>query len=326
MAIRCDEVRALLGPAGAPAPLSDDRAEQVAEHLDQCPDCSEQLSRRIGEAVEGVPVERGPSIQEVRRLARLDRRQSFFLRFAAAAAALLAVLGTGWAMLRDQPPPTTAHSKSPPVAVIDEAIPDPLKIADLSEADRRLIRSESVLILYLQFCLSCINEPNEDDKAEFLIRSLLIFREVRGTMKTRYAATPMPDVETVTLEALRTAVQTLRASPLPSVTLLPSKINAFRFPKEGEWQVDHMLGAKQWRFTLATLPSTLNFTYLKEALGADDALMTRIEDTLWRGEYVKIPKKIDEKDATLVPKVKEAVLPLLTPRQQKIYRKIMETP
>jgi hypothetical protein len=54
--------------------------------------------------------------------------------------------------------------------------------------------------------------------------------------------------------------------------------------------------------------------------------MTRIEDTLWRGEYVQLPKKIDEKDRTVAPKVRDAVLPLLSPRQQKILRKILETP
>jgi len=320
MAIGCNDVRNLLAPSGAAAPLSDERADEVAAHLDQCGECDRELSRRLGDAVEALPVVKRPSLDDVRRLAW--RRQTFVLRAAAAAAALLVVLGTGWALLRP-PPPTVARVLPPPV---EEVLPEPIKFSDLSERDRRLIQTESILTLYLQFCLSCINNPNELDKSEFLIRSLLIFREVRGTVQERYAATPIPSVESVTLEALSTAVQTLRSSPLPSVTLLPSRITGFRFTPAGEWQVDHILGTKTWRFTLATLPPALSFTYLKKSLGANDALMSRLEDVLWRGEYVQLPKKIDEKDPTLVPKVREAVLPLLSPRQQKLYRKIMETP
>jgi len=320
MSIGCGDVRNLLSPTGDAAPLSDERAEEVAAHLDQCGECDLALSRQLGEAVEALPVEKRPSLDGVRRIAW--RRQTFVLRAAAAAAALLVVLGTGWALL--SPPPSRVAQLPPPP--IELPIPEPIRFAELAESDRRLIQSESVLTLYLQFCLTCINDPNEADRAEFLIRALLIFREVRGTLKSRYAATPIPDVETVTLEALRTAVQTLRSSPLPSVPLLPSKINAFRFTPNGQWQVDHLLGKTPFRFTLDPLPHRLNFTYLQKSLGADDALMSRIEDKLWRGEYVKLPKKIDEKDPTLLPKVQEAVLPLLSPRQQKIYRKIMETP
>jgi len=320
MAIGCSDVRTLLAPSGAAAPLSDEQAEEVAAHLDQCGDCDRELSRRLGEAVDALPVAGRPSLDQVRRIAW--RRQAFVLRAAAAAAAFLVILGTGWALMR--PPPANVAKVTPPP--VEEPIPEPIRFADLPERDRRLIQSESVLTLYLQFCLSCINTPTQEDKTEFLIRSLLIFREVRGTVQARYAATPLPAVEAVTLEALSSAVQTLRASPLPSVKLLPSKITAFRFTPAGEWQVDHVLGGKNWRFTLATLPHTLNFTYLKKSLGADDALMSRIEDILWRGEYVNLPKKIDEKDPTVAAKVKEAVLPLLSPRQQKVLRKIMETP
>lgn len=321
MAIGCNDVRNLLAPSGAAAPLSDERAEEVAAHLDQCGDCDRELSRQLGEAVEALPVVKRPSLDEVRRIAW--RRQTFVVRAAAAAAALLVVLGTAWAILRP-PPPTVA--KGLPPRPVEEVLPEPVKFSDLSERDRRLIQTESILTLYLQFCLSCINNPNPEDKSEFLIRSLLIFREVRGTVQARYAATPIPSVESVTLEALSTAVQTLRASPLASVKLLPSKITGFRFTPAGEWQVDHILGTQTWRFTLATLPHALNFTYLKKSLGADDALMSRLEDVLWRGEYVQLPKKIDEKDPTLLPKVKEAVLLLLSPRQQRIYRKILESP
>lgn len=320
MAIGCGDVRNYLAPKGAPPPLSDQQAEEVAEHLDQCAECDREFSRRIGETVDALPVDGRPSLAEVRRLAW--RRQTFVLRTAAAAAALLVILGTGWALMRP-PPPNVAQLPKPPV---EQPIPEPIKFADLPEIDRRLIQSESVLALYLQFCLSCINTPTELDRTEFLIRTLLIFREVRGTMKTRLEATPMPSVETVTLEALRTAVQTLRASPLPSVKLLPTQITAFRFTPAGEWQVDHVLGGKNWRFTLAMMPHTLNFTYLKKSLGADDALISRIEDVLWRGEFVNLPKKISEKDPTVASRVKETVLPLLSPRQQKIYRKFMETP
>lgn len=320
MAIGCSDVRNLLAPSGDAAPLSDERAEEVAAHLDRCAECDRDLSRRLGEALETLPVDRRPSLDEVRRIAW--RRQTFVLRAAAAAAALLVILGTGWALMRP-PPPIVARVLPPPV---EETPLEPIKFSELSERDRRVVQTESVLILYLQFCLSCINTPTQDDKTEFLIRSLLIFREVRETVRARYDASPMPPVDLVTLEALRTAVQTLRASPVPSIKLLPSKINAFRFLPTGEWQVDHVLGTQNWRFTLATLPHTLDFTYLKKSLGADDALMTRIEDTLWRGEYVQLPKKIDEKDRTVAPKVRDAVLPLLSPRQQKILRKILETP
>jgi hypothetical protein len=320
MAIGCSDVRNFLTPSGGSPPLSDERAEEVADHVDQCAECDRELRRRIGEVVDDLAVDGRPSLAEVRRIAR--RQQSFVLRAAAAAAAILALLGTGWALLRDQPR-NLAQLPPPPV---EEPIPELVRFAELPESDRRLIQSESVLSLYLQFCLSCINNPTEEDKNEFLIRSLLIFREVRGTLKIRYAATPIPEVETVTREALSTAVQTLRSSPLPSVKLLPSRINGFRFTPAGEWQVDHLLGSTPFRFTLAQLPHSLNFTYLKKALGADDALMSRIEDVLWSGEYVNLPKKIYEKDQTVLPRVKEAVLPLLSPRQQKIYRKLMETP
>src|SRR5262245_48297299 len=101
MAIGCSDVRNLFSPSGGSASLSEQRAEEVAEHLDRCAECDEAFSRRIGEAIEALPVARAPSLDGVRRLAW--RRQTFVLRTAAAAAALLVILGTGWALLR--PPP-----------------------------------------------------------------------------------------------------------------------------------------------------------------------------------------------------------------------------
>jgi hypothetical protein len=51
--------------------------------------------------------------------------------------------------------------------------------------------------------------------------------------------------------------------------------------------------------------------------------MGRIEETLWFDTYVNLPKRMEDRDPTLAPKALEAVLPLLSPRQQKIYRKIV---
>src|SRR5688572_12184863 len=155
MAIPCGEVRELLASPGGSAPLSDERAEQVAEHLDQCAECDRQLSRTLGDAMDALPVAGKPSLSEVRRLAR--KRQSFVLQSAAAAAALFALLGTGWALLRDRPVPTPARPVVVVTPPVELPIPDPPKLADFSEADRRLIESEGVLTLYMQFCLTCIN-------------------------------------------------------------------------------------------------------------------------------------------------------------------------
>jgi hypothetical protein len=322
MALRCEEVRELMAPTGAQLPLSDERAGLVAEHLDQCGDCDLQLSRRVGEIVNALPVSGSPSLSAVRRRVRDDRRQSTFLRSAAAAAALLVILGTGWALLRGTPasPPRVANRP------VDEPIPDPPKLAELREIDRNLVQSEGVLALYLQFSLSCLNNPTDEDKREFLIRALLVLREVRGAMRGQYerGGTPPPDVDTVTRNGLSEALRTMRASPLPSVKLLPAKINAFKFEDPQHWRVDHLLGTTGFRLTLAQEPSYLNFSYLKLALGADDALLSRIEDALWFDVCVNLPKRQLDKDPTIAPRALEIVLPLLSPRQQKIYRKLIE--
>jgi hypothetical protein len=320
MILRCEEVREFLAPAGAPLPLSEERAGQVAEHLDQCGDCDRLLSRQVALIVNALPASGRPSIFDVRRLARNERRQSMFLRSAAAAAALLAVLGTGWALLRGRPadPPRVANRQ------VEEPIPDPPRLADLGESERNLIQSEGVIALYLQFCLSCLNSPTEEDKREFLIRALLVLREVRGSMRSRYekAGTPPPDVDAVTRDGLSESLQTMRSSPLPSVKLLPARITAFKFENPQRWRVDHLLGTTGFRLTLDQEPSFLNFAYLKAALGADEALLGRIEDALWFGDCVNLPKRQLDKDPSIVPQALEAVLPLLSPRQRKIYRKI----
>lgn len=312
MAIRCDDVRNLLA-----LPPSDTRAEEIAEHLDQCGECDRQLSGRIGEALDRLPVGAGPSLFEVRRLAR--NRQSFFLKIAAAAAAVMVLIGTAWAVLRDPAP-------APRVAERPAPIPDPPKLEELREIDRNLIRSEGVLALYLQFCLSCLNRPTDEDKGEFLIRAMLVFREVRGAMKARYEQVPMPDAATVTRDGLAAALRTMRSSPLPSVKLLPAKITGFKFESGDKWSVNHLLGSTPFRLTLGTLPAYLSFTYVQKALGADDALMGRIEDVLWTGEFVNLPKRLEDRDPTVSPQVLKAVLPLLSPRQQKIYRQIAGAP
>jgi hypothetical protein len=328
MALRCEEVRELMAPTGAPLPLSDERAGLVAEHLDQCDDCDLQLSRRVGEILNAFPVIGSPSLSDVRRRARDDRRQSTFLRSASAAAALLVILGTGWALLRGTPaapsPRVADRSVAPPP--VEAPIPDPPKLTELREIDRNLIQSEGVLALYLQFSLSCLNNPTDEDKREFLIRALLVLREVRGAMRSQYerGGTPQPDVDTVTRNGLSEALRTMRASPLPSVKLLPAKINAFKFEDPQHWRVDHLLGTTGFRLTLAQEPSYLNFSYLKLALGADDALLSRIEDALWFDVCVNLPKRQLDKDPSIAPRALEILLPLLSPRQQRIYRKIVE--
>ena len=327
MDLRCEDVRSLLEPAGTAPPLSDERAEQVALHLDGCPDCNERLSRRLADALGAVPVTARPSLAAVRTLIRQDQRRSTLLRIAGLAAAGLALAGTGWAMLLIQPggSATSRDRGAPPP--LETAIPDPPRISDLAELDRNIIRSEGVLALYLQFCLTCINDPTEQDKQEFLTRSLLIFREVRGRIRSEFErGAPGTTVEGVTLGALNDALGILSTSKLPSVTLLPAKANGFRFVPPGSWQVEHLLAKKNFRLTLPALPDSLNFAYLKAALGAGDAQMARIEETLWTSVYVALPKGLDEKDPTIGPRSREAVLPLLSARQQAVYRKLVGTP
>lgn len=318
MAMRCDDVRQLLA-----LPVSDAQAEELARHVDECDACDALLGRRIGEALQSLPVAAAPSVVEVRRLVR--NHQSFFLRIAAVAAAAMVLIGTAWALFREPAPaPRVAERPAPPP--LELPIPDPPKLEDLREIDRNLIRSEGVLALYLQFCLSCLNRPTEEDKNEFLIRAMLIFRETRGAMKARYELTPMPDADTVTRDGLAAALQTLRASPLPSVKFLPAKILGFKFESGGKWQTTHLLGTKNYRLTLDTLPPWLTFSYVQKALGADDALMARIEDVLWTGEFVNLPARLEDKDPTVAPQVLKAVLPLLSPRQQAIYKKMAGAP
>src|SRR5258707_15861686 len=98
MNLRCDELRELLAPGGEPLALSDERADLVAKHLDQCAECSERLNRRVAEAVNALRVGEGPSLPAVRRLQQEKQRKSVFLRIAAVAAAVLAILSTGWGL------------------------------------------------------------------------------------------------------------------------------------------------------------------------------------------------------------------------------------
>ncbi len=51
--------------------------------------------------------------------------------------------------------------------------------------------------------------------------------------------------------------------------------------------------------------------------------MGRIEDSLWFDVYVNLPKRLEDRDPTVGPRALEAVLPLLSPRQQMIFRKIV---
>lgn len=323
MALRCDDVRKLMAPSGSALPLSDERAGEVAEHLDQCETCDQALSRRIGDALNALPAGAGPSLADVRRRVARDRRQSIFLRVATAAAAVLALLGTGRVLLMDRSA-TPVPARPAPAEIV---IPDPPAFAELREIDRRVIQSEGVVALYLQFCLSCLNRPTEDDKREFLIRALLVFREVRGKMRSRYEqGQPLPGVEEVTREGLSDALQAMRASRLDSVKLLPARINGFKLEGADKWRVDHLLGTTPFRLTLGTLPHPLNFAYLKIALGADDALMARIEEALWFDTFVDLPKNLEEKDPQIAPKAVEALLPLLSAKQQKVLKKITGVP
>ena len=311
MDFTCEDVR------NVALPLSEERAEQIALHLDGCEACDREFRARTAAAIGALPATVAPSMAEVRRRIR-NERSSFFRRFAAAAAGVLIVIATGWALLKSHPPsPIVAK---PPV---EETIPDPPALDTLPEA--AYIRSEGVVSLYLQFALSCLNTPTEDDKREFLIRALLVLRESRSSIKARYDKGGKT-MEGITREGLDEALQTMRSSPLTTVKLLPTKINAFAMVPPDQWRVDHILGSKQWRLTLHPQPLYLNFAYLKKALNADDALMGRIEDALWFDLYVNLPKRIEDKDPKIASQALETVLPLLTPRQQKIYRKIVGVP
>jgi hypothetical protein len=325
MDLRCDEVRELLAPSGEPLPLSDERADQVAKHLDQCAECNQRLSRRVSEALDAIPIGEGPSLPAVRRLLKAEQRKSVLLRIAAVAAALLAILTTGWGVLRQAPAvpssPRVAADRAP-ASPVERPLPDPPPLADLKEVDRNIVQSDGVLTLYLQFCLSCLNSPNEEDKREYLTRSLLIYREVRTRSRSRFERGG-EGVDAVTKDALNDALDMISASKLASVNLFPTKVTAFKLEAPDRWRSDHQLGGRGFRLTLQAVPASLNFAYLKIALGADDALMGRIEETLWFGLYVNLPKRLEDRDPTVAPKALEAVLPLLSPRQQKIYRKIV---
>jgi hypothetical protein len=326
MALRCDEVRELLAPRGEPLPLSDELAGRVAEHLDQCAECDLQLNRRVAEVMDAVPVGEGPSLPAVRRLLQEGQRKSVFLRIAAVAAAGLAILTTGWGILHQAPAmpsaPGVAADHVPAPAPVEQPPPDPPKLADLKELERNIVQSDGVLALYLQFCLSCLNTPNEEDKREYLTRSLLIFREVRSRSRSQFERGG-EGVDAVTRDALNDALTMISASKLASVSLFPTKVTAFKLETPDRWRSDHQLGGRGFRLTLPAAPAYLNFAYLKIALGADDVLMGRIEETLWFDVYVNLPSRLEERDPTLAPRALKAVLPLLSPRQQKIYRKIV---
>src|SRR5205814_8903476 len=298
MALHCDDVREILSPKGAPLPVSDERAEQVAEHLDQCADCNQRLSHLVGEVLSGVPVQGNPSLSAVRQLIREEGRQSFVLRIAAVAAALLVVLGTAWTLFRTDRTPSSpsqaATDRPAPIPPAEAPIPEPPKLADFKDLDRYVVQSEGVLALYLQFCLTCLNNPTDQDKQEYLTRALLIFREVRGRIRSEFerVSIPPPDINTVTLDALNDALKMVASSKLASVPLAPSKATAFKFEAPDRWRVDHQLGGTPYRLTLQGVPNYLNFAYVKLALGAPDALMARIEEALWFDSYVALPKRI----------------------------------
>jgi hypothetical protein len=54
--------------------------------------------------------------------------------------------------------------------------------------------------------------------------------------------------------------------------------------------------------------------------------MARIEEALWTSVYVALPRRLEDRDPTIGPRSLGAVLPLLSPRQQAIYRKLVGTP
>ncbi|HVR85943.1 MAG TPA: hypothetical protein VMU54_16605 [Planctomycetota bacterium] len=326
MALGCDEVRELLARSGDALPLSDEHADRVAEHLDQCAECNEHLSRRVAQAVGAIPVGPGPSLPAVRRRLAEDQRKSVFLRLAAVAAAVLAILSTGWALLRHDPAatpaPRVAADRAPAPSPVKPPNPEPPQLADLKELDRNIIQCDGVLALYLQFCLSCLNRPTDEDKREYLTRSLLIFREVRSRSRSQFERGGQ-SVESVTRDALNDALQMISSSKLASVNFFPSKVMEFKLEPPDGWRSDHQLGGTRFRLTLQTLPLYLNFAYLRLALGADDAQMGRIEEALWFDLFVNLPKRMEDRDPTVAPKAREAVLPLLHPWQQKIFRKIV---
>lgn len=314
MGLRCEDVRRILaaGPAG------DAEADAAAEHLDQCADCARRLDLELGKALSAFPVREAPSLPAVRKLIDQETRGFSLVRLAAVAAGLLVALATGWAILREAPRAVPA----PAVA------PEPPKLADLRAIDRNVVQVEGVLALYLQFCLSCINTPTDDDRQEYLTRSLLIFREVRGRIRAQFEreSDPAPTVDAVTRDALNDALRLLSTSKLASVSFFPTKVTEFSVEAPDRWRTTHQLGGKSWRLTLHAQPVWLNFAYLKIALGADEALMARLEETLWTGVYVNLPKKIEDGDPTIAAKTLEAVLPLLSSRQQAAFRKIAGSP
>src|SRR5688572_7109719 len=110
MGLNCEDVRNH-GPEADP--------EQIALHLDGCEACDRELRARTSEALDALPVEKGPSMAEVRNRIRFDR-QSFFMRFAGVAAAAVFVIVTGWALVGSEAPRSTAVRK-----VEEPPIPEP---------------------------------------------------------------------------------------------------------------------------------------------------------------------------------------------------------
>jgi hypothetical protein len=70
MDLRCEDVR------NDALPLSEERAEQIARHLDGCETCDRDLRARTAAAVDAIPSGAAPSMAEVRRRIRNDRLSS----------------------------------------------------------------------------------------------------------------------------------------------------------------------------------------------------------------------------------------------------------
>ncbi len=246
MSLRCEDVRSLL----AAAPPSEEQADAVAEHLDRCVDCARLLDVPLGKALAAFPVRESPSLPAVRKLIERERRQANALRLAAVAAGLLLALATGWAISRRQGPDRAA---APAPAV------EPPSLAELRPADRNAIQAEGVLAIYLQFCLSCINTPTDEDRQEYLTRSLLIYREVRGRVRAQVEREggPAPDVDAVIRDALNDALTMLSTSKLASVRLFPTKAVEYVTEAPDRWHVKHQLGGKTWMLTLHAQPLSL---------------------------------------------------------------------
>ena len=316
----CEEARRYLPLPDGADDLPEETARRVADHVDSCPDCERLLSEEISEALERVPVRRSPSARRV--LSRARARRLGFALVGAAAVLLAAVTVAG--LLDGSPPPAPAPD------LMDGR--DAPRFASLELADRRAILAESGLAQYLHFICHCINRPTDADRRAYLRASLDLLREKRPEIRRRLAATG-PDPAEFHAAATELFNDVLRAADRLQFSTIPNRplevVQARLQPSLG-WEIVHLLGPEsRFRLQLAPIPDYLNVMFLRIALEADADVTARIEEAVWYDLYRDVRlepwRGLSDRDAYLAPRAEEAIAPLLSPRQRRIFRETLSS-